>query len=91
MAKKPEPPKPIVWNMYKIAAKAERLGIVEATDRGHRDREGRRGIQCAAHKLMAIRRLVMITDAGVVAARPLAAWLRGPVRGGICHVLECPA
>jgi hypothetical protein len=31
MAKKPEPPKPTSWSIYKIAAKALRLGAVEAT------------------------------------------------------------
>jgi ABC-type nitrate/sulfonate/bicarbonate transport system substrate-binding protein len=33
MAKKPEPPKPTSWTIYKIAAKAERLGTVETTMR----------------------------------------------------------
>jgi hypothetical protein len=32
MAKKPEPPKPTTWTIYKLAAKAERLGTVEAPD-----------------------------------------------------------
>jgi hypothetical protein len=32
MAKEPEPPKPIRWSIYKIAAKAVRLGTVEAPD-----------------------------------------------------------
>jgi hypothetical protein len=32
MAKKPEPPKPIIWNVYKIASKAVWLGEVEAPD-----------------------------------------------------------
>jgi hypothetical protein len=32
MAKKPEPPKPIRWAVYKIAAKAVWLGEVEAPD-----------------------------------------------------------
>jgi hypothetical protein len=32
MAKKPEQPKPAVWTIYKIAAKPERLGTVEAPD-----------------------------------------------------------
>jgi hypothetical protein len=30
MPKKPEPPKPISWNVYKIAAKAVQLGVAEA-------------------------------------------------------------
>jgi hypothetical protein len=32
MAKKPELPKPISWNVYKIASKAVWLGEVEAPD-----------------------------------------------------------
>jgi hypothetical protein len=32
MAKKPEPPKPIIWNVYKIASKGLWLGTVEAPD-----------------------------------------------------------
>ena len=32
MAKEPEPPKPISWNVYKIASKAVWLGEVEAPD-----------------------------------------------------------
>ena len=32
MAKKPEPPKPTRWTVYELAAKAERLGTVEAPD-----------------------------------------------------------
>jgi hypothetical protein len=32
MAKKPEPPKPTIWTIYKIAAKQTRLGTVEAAD-----------------------------------------------------------
>jgi hypothetical protein len=32
IAKKPEPPKPTTWTIYKVAAKAVRLGTVEAPD-----------------------------------------------------------
>jgi hypothetical protein len=32
MAKNPEPPKPIIWNVFKIAAKAVFIGVVEAPD-----------------------------------------------------------
>jgi hypothetical protein len=32
MAKKPEPPQPTSWNVYKVAAKATWLGTVEAPD-----------------------------------------------------------
>jgi hypothetical protein len=30
--KEAQPPKPIVWSIYKIAAKAVRLGTIEAPD-----------------------------------------------------------
>lgn len=33
MAKKPEPPKTISWNVYKIAKKGVRLETVEAPDK----------------------------------------------------------
>jgi hypothetical protein len=32
IAKKPEPPKPSIWNVYKIASKVVWLGAVEASD-----------------------------------------------------------
>jgi hypothetical protein len=32
MAKRSEPPKPIVWNVYKLASKAVWLGVIEAPD-----------------------------------------------------------
>jgi hypothetical protein len=32
MAKKPEPPQPTSWNVYRVAAKATWLGTVEAPD-----------------------------------------------------------
>src|SRR5215469_2724502 len=50
MAKKPGPPKPRSWSIYKIAAKAVRLGTVGGRRRGHCDREGHRGIQGASHE-----------------------------------------
>ena len=33
MPRKPEPPKPKVWTIYKVAAKVIWLGTVEAPDR----------------------------------------------------------
>jgi hypothetical protein len=32
MAKKPDPPKPMTWSIYKLAAKAVWLGTVKAPD-----------------------------------------------------------
>jgi hypothetical protein len=44
MAKKPEPPpQPTSWTIYKIAAKAVRLGTVEAPDAIEK---GRRNSRC---------------------------------------------
>jgi hypothetical protein len=57
MAKKPEPPpKPIVWSIYKIAAKGVWLGNVEAPVETAGHREGRCRIQGAGEPLIAIRR-----------------------------------
>ncbi len=33
MPRKPEPPKPTSWNIYKVAAKVILLGTVEAADK----------------------------------------------------------
>ncbi len=33
MPRKPEPPKPTSWDIYKVATKAVRLGTVEAPDK----------------------------------------------------------
>jgi hypothetical protein len=33
MSRKPEPPKPTSWNIYKVSAKAILLGTVEAPDK----------------------------------------------------------
>ena len=44
MAKKPEPSKPIVWSVYKIAAKAVWLGEVEASDEATAMEQGCHGI-----------------------------------------------
>ena len=56
MAKKPEPPKPATWTIYKLAAKAERLGIVEAPDEAAAIEKGAAEFKVPANRLMAIRR-----------------------------------
>jgi hypothetical protein len=48
MAKKPEPPKPIIWNVYKITSKAFFLGIIEALTKAQRLKEPRS--QAARHE-----------------------------------------
>jgi hypothetical protein len=50
--KKPEPPKPIVWGIYKIAAKAVWVLARQCrgAGRGHRDRERGGGIRGAAQQ-----------------------------------------
>jgi hypothetical protein len=49
MAKRPEPSKPIIWNVFKIAAKAVFLvGVIEAPDEVTAIEEGRRNSRCRA-------------------------------------------
>jgi hypothetical protein len=53
MAKKPtEPPKPIVWNVYKFPSKAVSLDVVEAAAMETAAEE----FKIAVNRLMAIRR-----------------------------------
>jgi hypothetical protein len=57
MAKKPtEPPKPIVWNVYKFASKAVWLGVVEAPDEAAAMEKAAEEFKVAVNRLMAIRR-----------------------------------
>jgi hypothetical protein len=56
MAKKPEPPKPTSWTIYKIAARRERLGIVEAPDKATAIEKGAVEFKVPANRLMAVRR-----------------------------------
>jgi hypothetical protein len=56
MAKKPEPPKPIRWGSYKLAAKAVWLGNVEAPHEAAAIEKGAAEFKVPAKRLMAIRR-----------------------------------
>ena len=57
MAKEPEPPpKPIRWSIYRIAAKALRLGTVEAPDVATAIEKTAAEFRVPANRLMAIRR-----------------------------------
>jgi hypothetical protein len=56
MAKKPDPSKPATWTIYKIAAKAVRLGTVEAADEATAIEKGAAVFKVPANRLMAIRR-----------------------------------
>jgi hypothetical protein len=57
MAKKPEPtPKPITWNVYKIASKAVWLGTIEAPDEAGATEKAAAEFKVPANRLMAIRR-----------------------------------
>jgi hypothetical protein len=56
MAKKPEPPKPLSWNVYKIASKAVWLGEVEAADEQAAVEKAAAEFKVPAKRLMAIRR-----------------------------------
>ena len=55
MAKKPEPTKPIIWNVYKIAKKAVWLGTVEAPDDATAIEKAPAEFKVPANRLMAIR------------------------------------
>jgi hypothetical protein len=56
MAKKSEPPKPTTWSIYKLAAKAERLGTVEAPNEATAIEKGAAEIKVLGNTLMAVRR-----------------------------------
>jgi hypothetical protein len=51
-----EPPKPTSWNVYKIAAKAVRLGAVEATDEATAMENDAAEFKVPVSRLMALRR-----------------------------------
>jgi hypothetical protein len=55
MAKKAEPPKPTTWTIYKIAAKAVRLGTVEAADEPTAIVKGAVEFKVPATRMMATR------------------------------------
>jgi hypothetical protein len=52
MAKKPEPPKPIIWNVYKIASKAVWLAAVEVLDEAAAIERGAAEFKVPATKLI---------------------------------------
>jgi membrane-bound lytic murein transglycosylase B len=56
MAKEPESPKPAKWSIYRIAAKAVRLGTVEAPDVATAIEKAAVEYKVPATRLMAIRR-----------------------------------
>jgi hypothetical protein len=57
MAKKPEPqPQPTTWTIYKIAAKAVRLGTVEAPDEAAAMEKGAAEFKVPATRLLVVRR-----------------------------------
>jgi hypothetical protein len=56
MAKKPEPMKPIIWNIFKITAKAIFLGVIEAPDEATAIERSAAEFEVPATRLMAIPR-----------------------------------
>jgi hypothetical protein len=56
MARKPEPPKPTSWDIYKVAAKGILLGTVEATDEGDAIEGAAKERDIPAARLMATQR-----------------------------------
>jgi hypothetical protein len=56
MAKKPDPPKPTIRNVYKIASKAVWLAAVEAPDEAAAIEKAAGEFKVLGSRLMAIRR-----------------------------------
>jgi len=56
MVKKPEPPKPIEWDIYKFAAKLRTLGTVEAINEHEAIEKAAKEFNQPATRLMAVRR-----------------------------------
>ena len=56
MPRKPEPPKPTSWNIYKVAAKAILLGTVEAPDKKAAIEAGAKEFKTDAWRLYAVPR-----------------------------------
>jgi hypothetical protein len=56
MVKKPEPPQPITWTVYKIAKKQTWVGTVEAADEAEAIRKVAVELKLPATKLHVVRR-----------------------------------
>jgi hypothetical protein len=56
MAKKPEPPQPVSWSIYRMASKAIWMGEVEASDEATAIAKAAEQFRVPATKLMATRR-----------------------------------
>jgi hypothetical protein len=54
MPRKPEPPKPTSWYVYKVAAKANWLGTVEAPDKAAAIEKGAQEFKTDAWRLYAV-------------------------------------
>jgi len=54
MPRKPKPPKPTSWNIYKVAKKAVWLGTVEAPDKGAAIEKGAQKFKAEAWRLYAV-------------------------------------
>ena len=56
MPRKPEPPKPTSWDIYKVATKAVRLGTVEAPDKAAAIEKAAQEFKAEAWRLYAVQR-----------------------------------
>ena len=56
MPKKPEPPQPTIWDVYRAAAKLRPLGTVEAANEAEAIAKAAEQFKVIASKLIAVRR-----------------------------------
>jgi len=56
MPRKPEPPEPKIWTIYKVAAKAIWLGTIEAPEKAAAIEKGAKEFKTEAWRLYAVER-----------------------------------
>jgi hypothetical protein len=56
MARKPEPPKPTNWDIYRVASKGKLLGTIEADNAGEAVKKAAEEFKTDAWRLIAVQR-----------------------------------
>jgi hypothetical protein len=56
MARKPEPPQPICWDIYRVASKGKLLGTIEADNAGEAVKKAAEEFKTDAWRLIAVQR-----------------------------------